>query len=97
METDTPWRFTRFERETRYYELRLQQDLFGWVVVKSWGRKESWLGQMRSVPCDGYPEALQKWRAGLRARQRRGYVEYHESPWGTQLTSTVGSLSAPRA
>ena len=24
METDTPWRFSRFERETRYYEGRGQ-------------------------------------------------------------------------
>ena len=75
MEADTAWRYARFERETRYYELRLQQDLFGWVVVKAWGRKESRLGQVRSVPCDSYSEALQEWRAGLRARQRRGYVE----------------------
>ena len=29
------WRYVRFERETRYYELRLQRDLFGWVVVKA--------------------------------------------------------------
>lgn len=30
------WLYARFERDTRYYELRLQQDLFGWVVIKVW-------------------------------------------------------------
>ena len=68
------WRFTRFERETRYYELRLQQDLFGWVVVKIWGRTSSRLGQMRTTPCSSFAEASRAWDAGVRARQRRGYV-----------------------
>ena len=44
------WQFARFERETRYYELRLQQDLFGWVLVMAWGRKSTRLGQMRTRP-----------------------------------------------
>ena len=74
METDTPWRFARFERETRYYELRLQQDLFGWVIVKVWGRKESRLGQMRTTPCSSFLEASRLWDAGVRARERRGYA-----------------------
>ena len=68
------WRFSRFERETRYYELRLQQDLFGWVVVKVWGRKSSRLGQIRTTPCGSFLEASRLWDAGVRARERRGYV-----------------------
>jgi predicted DNA-binding WGR domain protein len=73
METSGPWRFVRFERETRYYELRLQQDLFGWVVVKTWGRKSSRLGQIRTTPCSSFLEASRLWDAGVRARERRGY------------------------
>ena len=43
----------RFEREIRYYELRLQQDLFGWVVVKAWGRKST-----DSARCGPLPAAV---------------------------------------
>ncbi len=71
------WRFSRFERETRYYELRLQQDLFGWVIVKVWGRKSSRLGQMRITPCSSFAEACRLWDAGVRARERRGYAPTH--------------------
>ena len=71
---DALWRFARFERDTRYYELRLQQDLFGWVVVKVWGRKSSRLGQMRTTPCSSFLEASRLWDAGVRTRQRKGYV-----------------------
>jgi predicted DNA-binding WGR domain protein len=74
VESGECWQFIRFERETRYYELRLQQDLFGWVVVKTWGRKSSRLGQMRTTPCSGFLEASRLWDAGVRARERRGYV-----------------------
>lgn len=68
------WQFARFERETRYYELRLQQDLFGWVVVKAWGRKSTQLGQMRTTPCSSFSEAASVWDAGIRRRRRKGYV-----------------------
>jgi len=74
METSDAWQFARFEHETRYYELRLQQDLFGWVVVKTWGRKSSRLGQVRTTPCSSFLEATRLWDAGVRARERRGYV-----------------------
>ena len=73
------WQFIRFERETRYYELRLQRDLFGWVVVKIWGRKSSRLGQMRTTPCSSFIEASRLWDAGVRARERRGYVPTTET------------------
>ena len=71
---DALWRSARFERDTRYYEIRLQQDLFGWVVVKVWGRISSRLGQMRTTPCSSFVEASRLWDAGVRARERRGYV-----------------------
>ena len=79
METYTPWRFVRFERETRYYELRLQQDLFGWVVVKAWGRKSTRLGQARTTPCSDFQEVVRVWDAGIRQRQRRGYAPLWQS------------------
>ena len=70
------WRYVRFERETRYYELRLQRDLFGWVVTKAWGRKSTRLGQARSTPCSDYNEAVRVWDTETRRRQRKGYAPY---------------------
>jgi hypothetical protein len=35
------WRHSRWERDSRYYELRVQQDLFGhWLLIRVWGRKD---------------------------------------------------------
>lgn len=68
------WRFVRFEREIRYYELRLQRDLFGWIVLKAWGRKSTRLGQVRTTPCIDFQEAVRVWDAGIRQCQRRGYA-----------------------
>jgi predicted DNA-binding WGR domain protein len=73
------WRFARFERETRYYELRLQRDLFGWIVLKAWGRKSTRLGQARTTPCSDFQEAVRVWDAGIRQRQRRGYAPLWQS------------------
>ena len=84
MEADTAWRYVRFERETRYYELRLQQDLFGWVVVKAWGRKSTRLGQMRTTPCSSYSEAASAWDAGIRRRHRKGYVMIEAEQMGSR-------------
>lgn len=70
------WRYVRFERETRYYELRLQRDLFGWVVVKAWGRKSTRLGQARCTSCSDYNEAVRVWDTETRRRQRKGYAPY---------------------
>ena len=43
---------SRWERDTRYYELRVQQDLFGdWLLTRAWARKGSALGQRRHVLC----------------------------------------------
>ena len=51
-----PWLASRWERDTRYYELHLRQDLFGdWVLTRVWGGKgmvEHW-GRMppgRTIP-----------------------------------------------
>ena len=57
--TDTPndrmtetWGPSRWERDTRYYELRVQQDLFGhWLLTRVWDRKGSALGQWRHDLC----------------------------------------------
>jgi hypothetical protein len=41
------WRYLRFEKDTRFYELRLELDLLGhWVISAINGRKGSRLGKM---------------------------------------------------
>lgn len=64
------WLYARFERDTRYYELRLQQDLFGWVVIKVWGRCDSRKGQRKVAPCAcGYEQAEAIWDKSIRIRR----------------------------
>lgn len=74
MALPTPWQFVRLERAGRYAELRLQQDLFGWVVIRTSGDGQGGRGQMKTIPCADYPEAIHLWNQDVRARKRRGYV-----------------------
>lgn len=64
----------RWEKETRYYEVHLQQDLWGsWVLTRIWGRRGSPMGQIRRAPCASYAEAVKQLAAVRSQRQRRGY------------------------
>ncbi len=74
MALSTPWQFARLEREGRHVELRLQQDLFGWVVIRTSGDGQGGRGQMKTTPCSDYPEAIHLWNREVRARKRRGYI-----------------------
>lgn len=74
MALPTPWQLVRLEREDRYIELRLQQDLFGWVVIRTSGNGQGGRGQMKTIPCADYPEAIHLWNQEVRARKRRGYI-----------------------
>lgn len=74
MTLPTPWQFVRLEREGRYIELRLQQDLFGWVVIRTSGDGQGGRGQMKTIPCSDYPEAIHLWNQEVRACKRRGYI-----------------------
>jgi len=68
-----PYRFSRFERGTRYYELRVQQDIFGqWVLLKIWGRKGTALGHMRTFAYPSHADAVLQWEVGLQTRLKRG-------------------------
>lgn len=64
----------RWEKETRYYEVHLQQDLWGsWVLTRIWGRRGTALGQIRPVPCASYAEAIRQLTVVQGQRKRRGY------------------------
>ncbi|MBK8536730.1 MAG: WGR domain-containing protein [Candidatus Competibacteraceae bacterium] len=45
------------EKGTRYYEARLHPNLWGdWMLTVGWGRRGTWLGQIRDRPCASYAE-----------------------------------------
>jgi predicted DNA-binding WGR domain protein len=70
------WRHSRWERDTRYYELRVQQDLFGhWLLTRVWGRKDSALGQIRHEVCVDQAEANTRYVAAEVRREQRGYTQ----------------------
>jgi predicted DNA-binding WGR domain protein len=69
----TPIRF-RWEKETRYYEVHIHQDLWGgWVLTRIWGRRNSPMGQMRRVPCESYDDAARKPATVRNQRTQRSY------------------------
>lgn len=71
----------RFERATehgvRYYEIRVQPDLFGMVVIRAWGRRGSRLGRMITTPCVSDEHAENIYNRCVRQRMRR---KYHQTP-----------------
>ncbi|MEZ5584441.1 MAG: WGR domain-containing protein [Candidatus Competibacteraceae bacterium] len=68
------WRCIRWEKNTRYYEAYLHQDLWGdWVLTRVWGRRGSKLGQIRDIPCASYEEGLAKLGEVEKRRKQHGY------------------------
>jgi hypothetical protein len=68
------WVQLRWEKDTRYYEAHLHQDLWGdWVITKVWGRKGTALGQVRDLPCGSYEDGLARLDELSTRRQQRGY------------------------
>lgn len=64
----------RWEKESRYYEIHLQQDLWGdWVLTRIWGRRGSPMGRMKHMPCPSYDDAVAKLSNVRNQRKRRGY------------------------
>lgn len=70
------WLHSRWERDSRYYELWVQQDLFGdWLLTRVWGRKGSALGQIRHELCTDQTEAQARYAEAEVRRERRGYAK----------------------
>lgn len=66
LSTSAAWELHRWETETRYYLLALQQNLFGqWEVVRAWGGRGTKLGAIRFAPASSYEEAVRAGRANL--------------------------------
>lgn len=67
--------FARWENSTagRYYEVRIEHDLFGVVVVRCWGSQCSRLGGMQCDPCASEQEARQVAQDIHKRRTQRHY------------------------
>jgi hypothetical protein len=73
------WLTVRFERESRYYRLHLQQDLWGqWCVIAVNGRTNSPLGRARTLWAGDRGKALELIGSSAVRRRKRGYSETHD-------------------
>jgi len=67
--------YRRWERNTRYYEARLQRDLFGdWILIKVWGQINSPRGRIMNSICNNYIEGQEKLITLSKIREKRGYT-----------------------
>ena len=68
------WIQHRWEKQTRYYAICLQPDLWGqWILTRRWGRRGAALGQTRDQPCASYAEAEQRLAQLEKRRRQRHY------------------------
>ncbi|HAU0908753.1 TPA: WGR domain-containing protein [Legionella pneumophila] len=74
------WRYhecyhaARFEKESRYYVIRLTKDLLDdWVIILTNGRIKSKLGQNRTLAFNNFNEGLNYFCALAKIRHQRGY------------------------
>ncbi|HCX3308475.1 TPA: WGR domain-containing protein, partial [Legionella pneumophila] len=64
----------RFEKESRYYVIRLTKDLLDdWVIILTNGRIKSKLGQNRTLAFNNFNEGLNYFCALAKIRHQRGY------------------------
>jgi predicted DNA-binding WGR domain protein len=63
----------RWEKNHRYYEAQLTQDLFGWVILRSWGRKGTRNGRSMTVRPESYDKGMEMLEAVKKRRRSRGY------------------------
>ena len=63
----------RWEKDYRYYEAHLEQDLYGWVIIRTWGRKQTHIGRDKKVRVASYQDGLKKMEQVKKRRNRRGY------------------------
>ncbi|CDZ79374.1 hypothetical protein BN59_03692 [Legionella massiliensis] len=70
----------RFEKDTRYYVIRLEKDLLGdWTLCLTNGRLKSKLGQTRIIAFSGFFEAYDHFCLIAKERYQRNYqlTTYH--------------------
>lgn len=76
----------RFEKDTRYYNVRLEQDLLDdWVVAITYGRINSRLGQSKIIAFAEFEQALIHFEKICTIRQKRHYriIEKNKRPFSS--------------
>lgn len=64
----------RWEKDSRYYQATLRQDLLGdWVLVKRWGSRVNRQGQQKVVLLADYQAGLVALAQLQQQRSQRGY------------------------
>jgi hypothetical protein len=68
------WLSLRFERGTRYYQLHLEQDLWGaWILTRVNGRRNSRLGRALMTWPSTFESGLSALAESAKRRRLRGY------------------------
>ncbi|HEY9881592.1 MAG TPA: hypothetical protein V6D29_24275 [Leptolyngbyaceae cyanobacterium] len=68
------WQTHRWQRGTRYYICRLEQDLFGrWLVSSEWGGLRVGRRRLREEVYESYELACERLEQVNRRRLQRGY------------------------
>lgn len=71
---DSAWQVIRFEKDTRYYTLQLEEDLLGdWVVFTIYGRIHSKLGKNKLMAFESFYDAFCHFQKLCHIRHQRKY------------------------
>ena len=69
------WLSLGFERETRYYQLHLEQDLWGaWILTRVNGRRNSRRGRALMTWPSSFESGLSALAGSAKRRRLRGYT-----------------------
>lgn len=69
-----PFHYLRFEKESKYFEFRVTQDLLGdWIIILNSGRVKSKLGQSRTKAFPSFNDALINLYILLEIRLKKWY------------------------
>lgn len=96
---ESSWQSIRFEKDTRYYTIRLEKDLLDdWVVAITYGRINSRLGQSKIIAFDEFEKAYVHFKKICTIRQKRHYqmIEQNNFPFSSPKNNrTNQSLNTP--
>lgn len=68
------WCRLRWRKGGRYYEIELQQDLWGdWVLTRAWGGPNDKTGRVLNTCPDDFQQGQRILRQTIRRRRRDGY------------------------
>ncbi|WP_199331755.1 WGR domain-containing protein [Aulosira sp. FACHB-615] len=72
------WQECKWQRHTRFYTLRLCQNVFGeWVITKTWGSAvKKGFGKSQDLDFSDYQAALDNYQKLQQRREKRGYTRF---------------------